>query len=221
MTATEIRLLILKDLRLEFRQRASMGSMLLYVASTLFVCYLAFDGLPEGKVWVALFWVVMLFACTNAAARGFLPESGRTAILHATLVSHTSLMASRLIGNGLLMCLVGGITFGIYVMLFGSNQVQLWPFLATLLLGTLGFSSLLTFIAAMAGRAGNVFTLTAVLGFPLSFPLVLSCIRLTTACTEQGTPATLLTYLGVLLMLDLIIIALAMVLFPYFWKEHE
>ena len=63
--------LIKKDVLLEFRQQYSFYGVLLYVASTIFVLYLAM-GQPENMVWNGLFWMMQLFICVNAIAKTFL-----------------------------------------------------------------------------------------------------------------------------------------------------
>jgi heme exporter protein B len=66
--------LIKKDLLLEIRQQYTFYGILLYVASTIFVLYLAMNQ-PEEKVWNGLFWMIQLFICVNAVAKSFLQES--------------------------------------------------------------------------------------------------------------------------------------------------
>jgi len=69
-----------KDLLLEVRQQYSFYGVLLYVASTIFVLYLAM-GQPDGVVWKGLFWMIQLFVCVNAVAKSFLQE-GRGRLLY-------------------------------------------------------------------------------------------------------------------------------------------
>ena len=49
-----------KDVLLEIRQQYTFYGIVLYVASTIFVLYLAM-GEPEEKVWNGLFWMIQLF----------------------------------------------------------------------------------------------------------------------------------------------------------------
>ena len=69
-----------KDVLLEFRLQYSFYGVLLYVASTIFVLYLAM-GQPENLVWNGLFWMMQLFICVNAVAKTFLQEGKGTATL--------------------------------------------------------------------------------------------------------------------------------------------
>src|SRR5580658_7559666 len=66
--------LVKKDLLLEVRQQYTFYGVLLYIASTTFVLYLAM-GEPDTEVWNGLFWMIQLFVCVNAVAKSFLAES--------------------------------------------------------------------------------------------------------------------------------------------------
>jgi heme exporter protein B len=219
MPAREVFLLLKKDIRLEFRQWSSFSSMLLYVASTLFICYLAFDTLPGNASWNALFWVIMLFSSTNAVLRGFIPEGRNLGMLYGTLVSYSSLIISRLIYNALVMMVIGLITLVLYIFLLGNPGISIPLFALVMFAGIIGFSSLLTMVSAISARSGQNFTLTAILGFPLAFPLVLLCLQLTTACFSGSVQKGFWYYLATLTMLDVLIISLSIVLFPFLWKD--
>mgnify|MGYP000147175857 CR=1 FL=1 len=66
--------LVRKDLLLEWREKNALSSIVLYVLSTAFVIYQMFLT-TEPAVWVALYWVITLFASVNAAAKSFIQEN--------------------------------------------------------------------------------------------------------------------------------------------------
>src|SRR5579862_6118483 len=74
--------LLKKEILLEWRSKYAFNGVLLYVVSTVFVCYMAFhvNSGMEGVsgypiVWNVLFWIIILFASVNAIAKSFLQES--------------------------------------------------------------------------------------------------------------------------------------------------
>jgi heme exporter protein B len=67
--------LILKEIRLEFRSKVSLGSLFVYVISTVFVCYRSFLTIQSVPVWNALFWIIVLFSVVNAVSRSFYHEN--------------------------------------------------------------------------------------------------------------------------------------------------
>ena len=55
--------LIKKELLTEWRQRYALNGMVLYLVSTIFVCYMSFNlkaGVIDAVTWNALFWIIIL-----------------------------------------------------------------------------------------------------------------------------------------------------------------
>jgi len=61
MLLSEIKFLVLKDIKLEFKQRYAINGILLYVVSTIFVSYLSFAKIIDPATWNSLFWIIMPF----------------------------------------------------------------------------------------------------------------------------------------------------------------
>lgn len=215
----EVYALLRKDLKTELRHRSSINGVLLYLASTLFICYLSFSGNAGLQSMIPLFWIIILFAATNAVSKSFIQESRQRQETYNILASQSSLILAKLIYNTLLMILLGSLSFLLFALLFNNLSGNPGAFIPVLLLGSAGFACLMTFISSIAARTGNHFALTAVLGFPVALPLVVLCISLTTACTEPSLPVGFWSKLSILLLLDLIIAALAYILFPFLWRE--
>lgn len=215
----EVMSLVRKDLRLEFRQRWALNGILLYVFSTVFVTYLAFSGKMDTGPWNALFWIIMLFASVNAATKSFVQESNARQLFYYFLVSPQAVILAKIIYNLLLMLVIALLCYGVFVLFMGSWVVNHALFIAALLLGSSGFAGILTMVAAIAGRSGNNFALMAVLSFPLVLPLLLTLIKVSAASL---TPAPFSDHIGnllVLLLLNLLVVALGWILFPYLWRD--
>ena len=79
-----------------------MSGMLLYVVSTVFVCYLSF-GLRRNQltpiVWNTLFWIIILFAAVNAIAKSFSQERYGRQIYYYNLCSPQAIIMSKIIYN--------------------------------------------------------------------------------------------------------------------------
>ena len=82
---TQVRFLVYKEMLLEWRSKYALNSILLYVVSTVFVCYQAFRSV-DGTVWNALFWIILLFASINAISKSFVQESSGRQLYYYTLV---------------------------------------------------------------------------------------------------------------------------------------
>jgi heme exporter protein B len=81
----QVKTLILKDIILEWRSKYAINGILLYVVSTVFVCYQAFKSV-DTATWNALFWIIMLFASINAINKSFVQENPNRQLYYYSLV---------------------------------------------------------------------------------------------------------------------------------------
>ena len=220
MLKQEITALLKKDMQLELKQRYAINSILLYVVSTIFIAYLSFQGSIELKSWNALFWIILLFSAINALSKSFVQESPARHIYYYSLSSPQAVIISKTIYNSLLMLIISGLTIFIYQLMLGNYIKDLGLFAGTLFLGSLGFGNILTLVAAIASRSKNNFALMSILSFPLVLPLLLSLIKASKLALEQASNGLAgLRIIAALFILNLIVITLSFVLFPYLWRE--
>ncbi len=172
--------IIRKEWRVEWRQRSAINGLLLYLISTIFVCYLSFNvrvNQMDPVTWNALYWIILLFAAVNAVAKSFIQEREGRLLYYYSLFSPQELIIARMIYNSLLLMLLALIGFGIYSLVLGNPVGNTPLFLLAIVLASLGFSVTFTMISAIASKAGNNQTLMAVLGFPIILPVLLLVIR--------------------------------------------
>jgi len=219
MLCTEIKYLVLKDIRLEFKQRYAINGILLYVVSTIFVCYLSFARIIDPATWNSLFWIIMLFAAVNAVSKSFVQESTSRQLYYYTIASPQAIILSKILYNFMLMGVLSLLCLVVFISLMGGFVVNYSLFVSALLLGSFGFASALTMIAAIASRTNNNFALMAILSFPVVMPLLLTLMKVSSAALSVGTVEGNMKYLGALVMLNAIVIALSYVLFPYLWRD--
>jgi len=215
---TEVKMLLVRDIRLELKQKYALNGLLLYVVSTVFVCYLSFKRLTDVPTWNALLWIILLFTAVNAATKNFSSESRGRLLYYYTLASARAVILSRMLYNGLLMLLISTMGYGIYSLLIGDLVNDKAYFFLGLLLGSMGFSGILTLVAAIASRTYNV-TLMAILSFPVVIPMLLVLIRFSKNAVDGIAHSVQSTYIIGLLAINLVVAALAWVLFPFLWKD--
>jgi heme exporter protein B len=218
MIIKQIRFLIAKEIKLELRNKYALGGILLYVASTVFVSYLCFKKIVTPATWDALFWIILLFASINAIAKSFISETKGRLLYIYTIASPQAVILSKIIYNSLLLIVLSGLCLFIYGLFIGNIIQDLPLFLLTLLLGSLGFSSLLTMVSAIASKSGNNFTLMAILSFPIMIPLLMVLIKLSKNALD-GLENWDVHYLLILVFINVIIIALSYLLFRYLWRD--
>ncbi|MBL7739962.1 MAG: heme exporter protein CcmB [Chitinophagaceae bacterium] len=206
-----------KDLLLEIRQQYSFYGILLYIGATVLVLQMAINE-PEDKVWNGLFWVIQLFICINAVAKSFLQESKGRMLYFYTVASPADFVLSKLLFNSLLMLVMSLLSLLLFTLFLGNPIQKALPFIGLVLLGGWSLSLVFSFLAAIAAKAQQNAAIMAVLGFPLIIPQLLLLMKLSNAAFNPvlTMPVNILLLLGAL---DIMIIMLAVILFPFLWKD--
>ncbi len=196
--------------------------MLLYVISTVFICYLSF-GLKRNQltpiVWNTLFWIIILFAAVNAIAKSFSQERYGRLIYYYNLCSPQAIILSKIIYNSFVMLFLASVGFVFYTFVMGNPVGDMSLYMVCIILAAIGFASVLTLIAGIASKADNSATLMAVLSFPIILPMLLMTIRLAKNAMDGLDWSVSHDEMITLLSIDLIVITLSYLLFPYLWRS--
>jgi heme exporter protein B len=214
----EVQHLIAKDIRQEWRQRYALNGILLYVVAAVFVTYLSVK-LNEKPAWNAIFWIIILFTSVSSTAKSFIQESRGRWLYYYQLASPQAIIVSKTLYNSMLMLLMCLLCFVFYSLLMGNMADKLGMFLLVALLGSLGFSAVLSMTSAIASKAGNSNLLMPVLSIPAIIPLLLVTIKASKAAIDGLSDTIILKDCLVLFVFYLAIAALAYILFSFLWKE--
>ena len=215
----EVKTLFAKDLALELRQRYALGGILLYTVSITFVVYMMLGEGVKGVVWAALFWIMMLFSSVNAVAKSFLQEGEGRQLYYYTLASPTAVVVAKMLYNIVLLTVVGSLLYGVMSLVLGNPIGMKGLFFGLMILSALSFSIAFTFISAIASKAQQSGTLMAILSFPVVVPILLLLMRLTKIALELMVDSNYWKDIVMLLSVDVILIGLVFILFPYLWRD--
>jgi heme exporter protein B len=219
MLYTEIKYLIGKEIKLELKQKYVLNGILLYLVSTIFVTYLAFDRIIDTDTWNSLFWIILLFVAVNGISKSFIQESPARHLYYYTIASPQAVLLSKVIYNLLLMTILSVLSFVVFLLLMGNLVVNIPLFLTTLILGSLGLASILTMVAAIASRASNNFSLMAILSFPIVLPLLGTLMKVSKSALSAAQWSGNYGFIIILLTINVAVIILAYLLFPYLWRD--
>lgn len=218
----EIKNLILKDIILEWRQKYAFNGMVLYVVSTVFMCYMSFKlktNFIEPITWNTLFWVILLFSAVNSITKSFIQENVGRHLYYYQLSKPSSIILAKIIYNFLLLIFLGGLGLAIYVAFMGNHIQTFSVYFMSIVLGALGFSASLTLIAGIAAKSDNPTGLMAVLSFPIILPMLVMLIKLSKNGMDGLPFSVCIDEISIIAGIDLIIITLSYMLFPYIWKS--
>ena len=212
--------LLKKDLLLELRQQHTFYGILLYIASTIFVLFLSFPEHPNAETWNSLFWVIQLFVCVNTVAKSFLQESKGRMLYFYSIASPISFIVAKLLFNMVLMLVMSLVSLILFFVFLDNPTSDYIRFVGIVLLGGTSISLVFTLMSAIAAKAQQNAALIAILGFPIILPQLLLLMRLCkSAFGEIFRDGAVWQLAGLIGLLDLLVIAMAVILFPYLWKE--
>ncbi len=196
--------------------------MLLYLASTILVCYMSFNLKPNQLnvlTWNALFWIILLFTAVNAVAKSFLQERYGRMFYYYSLVSPQSVILSKTIYNLVLMLILALLGYAVYATVLGNPVQDKLYFLISIVLGAIGFSIIFTMISAIASKAQNSNMLMAVLGFPIIIPVMVMVLKISKSAIDGLDRSLSTDEVFVLLAINIMIATVAYILFPYLWRS--
>lgn len=215
----QIKFLIRKEVMLEWRSRYALNGILLYVVSTVFVCYLSFREINSLPTWNALFWIIMLFASVNAITKSFMQESRGRQLYYYTLTSPYAIIISKIAYNICLMLLLSAIALAFYTLVFKNPVGDPLFYLLSVLLGSISFASVFTMISGIASKSGNGGALMAILSFPVVIPLLVVLIKLSKNALDGLERSVSYNEIVILLAINAIVITTSLLLFPYLWRD--
>lgn len=212
-----IQSLIKKDLLLEVRQQYSFYGILLYVVATIFVLYMTIQE-PEPKVWNGLFWVIQLFICINAVAKSFLQETRGRMLYFYSIVNPRDFVLAKLVFNSVLMLLMSFLSIILFTLFLGNPIQKIPQFIGLVMIGGWSLSLVFTFLSAIAAKAQQNAAIMAILGFPLIIPQIMLLMQLSNTVFSDKIGIASSTLL-LIVALDILVVMLAVILFPFLWKD--
>ncbi len=212
--------LIKKELLLEFRQKATIGGVLVYIIGTVFVSALCFKGKLDKPTWNALFWVITLFTSVTISGKSFFKETGGQALFNFLHYTPQQFIISKIIYNMLFMLCLSFITFFFYVFFIKNEVENMGLFVIILILASTGLAGVLSLMSAIASKASGNFAIMSILSFPVLLPIILVVIQSSKQAIDGIELAGIgFEFLVILTSLNVLTIALSFILFPYLWRD--
>ena len=214
--------LLRHEIKTELRNKAVLGGILLYVVSTIFLCYISLKTFNDVHLFNTLFWIITVFTSLNAATKSFYHESSSKQLFIYTIAPPSVVIFSKIIYNVLLIVILTLISFLLFSVLLDFDlidSINVPMYLTALFLGSMGLSSVLTLVSAISSKTNNNVGMMAILAFPLLLPLLLTTIEFSLLGLKGFDWSYAGKYLALLGSINVMIIALSYLLFPYLWRE--
>src|SRR5881398_4054073 len=174
-----------KDIRLEWRSKDAVNSMLFFALLVVVIFSFAFNPTAEESRRIAggLIWVVFLFAAVVALNQTWAREL-RNQVLDAYRVSPApanSLFMAKALGNFVFVFVLKALMTPLFIMFYQLRALgPAWQLIPVAALGTWALVVNGTFFAAMSIRTRSREIMLPLILFPISIPAVLAMVGATT-----------------------------------------
>ena len=205
-----------KDLRLEWRAKDAVNSMLFFALLVVVIFSFSFDPTAEESRRIAggLVWVAFLFAAVVALNQTWAREL-RNQVLDAYRVSPApavSLFLAKAVGNFILVSVLELLMTPLFIVFYNLRSVG--PVYQLLLIAVLGTWALVvngTFFAAISIRTRSREIMLPLILFPISIPALLAMVDGTTSVlTGEASPRF---WIQLLAIYDLVFTTVCLALF--------
>lgn len=216
----KIGMIVWKDLTTEFRSKERLSAMLIF--SFLVVVIFAFAFTPSrqiiDQVFPGMVWVAFSFAGILGLNRSFVAEKQNDCLLGLMLApaDRAVIYFGKVISNLVLVLIMEGISLPGFVILFNYRIKGSLPvILLVILLGTVGFIAIGTFLAALAANTRASEILLPLILFPIIIPVLIGAVQ-ATAMALAGKPVSdFSSWLKLIGVYDVIFMVVPFVLFDY------
>jgi heme exporter protein B len=205
-----------KDLRIEWRSKEAVNSMLFFALLVVVLFSLAFD--PRGpfarEIAGGVLSVATMFASVSALNQAWAREI-RHQVLDAQRMAPTpgaDMFLAKVLANFLFVTIVQIVLAPVFVVMYNLHILgEAWKLMLVLPLGTWALVANGTFFAALSIRSRNRELLLPLILFPIFIPALLAMVQSTTAIfTGDGDPTL---WIKMLLGYDIIFTTVSLLLF--------
>lgn len=175
---------LLRDLKLELREREALNAMLFYALLVIVIFSFAFEAEAQLTLRIGggLLWVAFLFAGMLALDRAFLREAPGDCLTGLVMspVSRAAALAGKFAATFLLMLAVEAVLLPLFAVIFNAPASARWGgILVTLLLGTWALAANGTYFSALSSHARQRTLLLPLLLLPVAIPAIIAMVQAT------------------------------------------
>ncbi|NSL52232.1 heme exporter protein CcmB [Calidifontibacillus erzurumensis] len=210
-----------KDLYSEWKTKQMISAMLIFSALVIVAFSFAFDPANQTvkAVIPGLIWIITIFSGILGLNRSFIGEQMNGCLngLIIAPIDPSSIYLGKLIANFILVAFMQIISVPLLFILFDFKLVgNLLMFIFILLLGTLGFLCVGTFLAALSVNAKSSEMLLPIILFPVASPVLIAGVQATKIVLMNAENiSSVYSWINLIAAYDIVFFVLCFILFEY------
>ena len=211
-----------RDLKIELRSKSFLGEVILYPLILLAVIGVTIGGYDFGAanrriVYSSMMWIILILAATPCMGHTFSREnSAGTMDLLRLSANARPLFMGKLFFNITVLFILESAVVPLYIVIMDVNIVQPPAYVLLLILGTIGFGSTTTLVAALASMDNSSGTIVSMISIPLLLPVLIVLVKGTFRYSmSASTSGWIEIELAAIYAFSMT--AVSILLVPYFW----
>lgn len=209
--------IIIKDLRVDQREKYSFLASLLYLTTITFVLFKVFGNL-EGPTRMGIYWVILLFISINIVSSSFGYNTAKRKLSHYQLYDPVELLIAKLVLSFGKLLIAAAVMMLLFLFFSSVPLKDPWLFSQVLVLGCLGMVAALTLISSITIYTQNQTALMTVLALPLLIPILMIGMRVSLISERMFFDTAVDSNLLMLLGIDLIMVVMGLIFINFTWK---
>jgi len=213
-----------KDILVEFRTKDALTSMLLFGLLVILMFHFAFepDSLETERYGPGLLWMTFVFAGILGMNRAFAAERENDSLqaLKLAPISWGAIFLGKMLANLLFMLLAETAMLACFALFFNFDLLPRLGWMSAItLLGTLGFASVGTILAAVSMNTRMSDVMLPILLLPIALPVVVGAVESTAAIFTDPPGEALGFWVKFLVVFNIIFVTLPLLLFEFILEE--
>jgi heme exporter protein B len=222
MTYLKTALLIAKkDLYSELKTKQVLGTMVIFAGLVILVFSFAFDpAINTTKAVIpGIVWVIIIFSGILGLNRSFISEQKNDTMqgLMIAPIEPSCIYLGKLLANLAMMLVVEVVSIPFLFLLFDFYSLgSINYFILVLIMGSFGFISIGTFLAALAANSKSSEMLLPLLLFPVTSPILIGAVQATRIImTNMEKLPSAISWIQLIAAYDVIFFVLCFLLIDY------
>ncbi|MGM7683061.1 heme exporter protein CcmB [Cytobacillus sp. Hm23] len=210
-----------KDIYSEWKTKQLLSTMLIFSGLVIVTFSFAFDPTSNAvkAVVPGMVWVITIFSGILGLNRSFLAEKNQDS-LHGMIIAPidpSSIYFGKMLANFIFVLLVQFISIPLLFILFDFRLLGNVPlFLAVIFLGTFGFISIGTFLAALTANSRSSEMLLPIVLFPIVSPIIIAAVQATKILlVNLENLSSAISWMQLMIGYDLVFFVICFLLFEY------
>ena len=214
--------IIQKDLAVELRTKENLSAMVVFSLIVLVIFNFAFElqGVDITVLGSGVLWVAFTFSGILGLGRSFAAEKDKGSIEGVLLspVDRGAVFLGKMTSNLIFISVMQAVTLPLFALL-NNAPLPWWPLIPYVVLGTIGFAAMGTLLSAVAASTKMREVMLPILLFPVSIPLLMASVKLTSGALQGREFADLSSWFSILIAYDAIFAVVSFWVFEYVVEE--